>query len=1017
MPGTRQLQLTSPRSICALLVVLLATGWALLPNRYADCFSPTALAASTFVVTNTNDSGSGSLRQAILDANANAGADVINFNIGSGAQLITLASQLPAISDPLTIDGTTQPGFAGTPIIEVTAANQFAGDGLVITAGSSVVRGLVVNKFRGHASTIQGNGGNVVEGNYIGTDVSGTVAAANLQNGIFITGSTNNRIGGTTPGARNLISGNFGNGIHMALGASGNVVLGNYIGVNATGTNSLRNNNGVSLFNNASNNMIGGTSPTARNIISGNLGSGIDVEASDGNVVQGNFIGTNAAGDAAINNISTDVRVVGCSNTRIGGTTTTPGTTPGNVVLGIFVGGGSATLIQGNLIGTNAAGTAKLPTFGLGLVIWGDVIIGGSAPGTGNVISGFNTAISTGNFGGGSILGNFIGTDITGTRAIGNGTGVIIGGNIRDTKIGGTTASERNIISGNEIGIDMEFNNAIIKGNFIGTDISGTNALPNTVGGITVMSRSVGNVIGGTEPGAGNIIAFNSGSGISVSPDSFPNLSSTRNSIRGNSIHSNGVLGIDLGFDGVTVNDSGDTDSGPNNLQNHPTVLSVTTGSTTVIQGTLNSTVSGSFVIDFYGSGTCDPSGHGEGASFLGTAATSTDANGNASFSATLPVTLPAGQVVTATATDSLGNTSEFSVCHEDQAPGTVQFTSPFYNVAEQNGSASVTVTRTLGTATSAAVDYATSNGTATIGEDYMSSAGTLSFAPGETTKSFSVPIINDALDEDQETINLTLSSPTGGIVLGRNTSVINILDDDPRPSISINDITVGEGDSGSTVALFTLSLSAPSGRNVSVKFDTGNSSAQDGVDYQPVNNLMVTFNPGEKTKTVPVQVLGDVLVEPNESFFVVLSSAINATISDNVGVGTIIDDDTLVLSKETNSERAIALDSVLLTPDPFPIINTLNFSSDNRTRIMLFATGLKLMPGEDISMVTAQAETQAGVFPLTVEFVGKVPSFDWLTQLVIKLPDALANAGDVRVSITLRGISSNRVVITIRPT
>jgi Calx-beta domain-containing protein len=1020
MPRTDQPRFVFLRSSCTLLAVFFVVGWALLSNRFPAYLDTTAHATSTFVVTNSNDSGSGSLRQAILDANVNAGADIVNFSIGSGVQRITLASPLPIISDPLTIDGTTQPGFAGTPIIEVTSNGQVIGDGLTINAGNCVVRGLVLNQFRGAAALrIQSGGGSVIEGNYIGTDISGNLAAGNNQHGVFIVGSTSNRIGGTTPAARNLISGNFGNGINMGLGASGNVVQGNYIGVNAAGTGALPNENGVVLFNNADDNTIGGTSSTARNIISANRSDGVHIESdSDGNVVQGNFIGTNATGDVAINNISDNIQVLGCSNTRIGGTTAIPGAAPGNVVLGIFVIGGTGTSIQGNLIGTNAAGTARLSNFGLGVTIWGDVTVGGSTPGMGNVISGFNTGILTANSGGGSFLGNYIGTDITGTQAIGNDIGISIGSNIKDIKIGGTTAAERNIISGNGNGIELEFNNAIIKGNFIGTDVSGTNALPNTASGIAVRN-SFGSVIGGTEVGAGNIIAFNGRNGITVFPDSSPIFSSTNNTIRGNSIHSNMLLGIDLGADGVTLNDSRDVDSGPNGLQNHPIVLSVMAGTTSVIQGTLNSTASSSFTLDFYLSSACDPSGHGEGTTLIGTAATATDGNGNASFSTLLPILLSAGQVVTATATDSSGNTSEFSVCYEIGAPGTVQFTSTPYNVIEQNGVATITITRTLGNAGSATVDYATGIGTATAGADYTASSGTLNFAPGETTRSFTVPILDDSLDEAQESINLMLSSPTGGIVLGgRNTSVLNIIDNDPPPIITINDTTVGEGDSGSIDAVFTLTLSAPSGQNISVHLNTLSGSAQSGLDFQPVNHLTVAFNPGETTKTISVQVLGDVFVEDDEAFSVFLSSPIHVTLGDDTGVGTIInDDDALLLLTETNSERAIALDSVLFVPDPFPVFNTLNFSSDNRTRIMLFATGLKLLPGEDASSVTAQAEdSQGGVHPLTVEFVGNLPSFNSLTQLVIKLPEELANAGEVRVSISLHGTSSNRAIINIRP-
>src|SRR5215217_5345482 len=386
-----------------------------------------ANAALAFTVINTNDAGPGSLRQAIIDANANAGPDVIGFSVASGPQRIVLTSQLPTITDPLTIDGTTQPGFSGVPLIEIQPDGNVIGDGFRITGGNSILRGLILNNFRGHAITIETGGANVIEGNYIGTDATGSAAAANVQNGVFILSSSNNRVGGLTTAARNVISGNFGNGVHMALGASNNLVQGNYIGVNAAGTAALPNETGIVVFNKAPNNTIGGSTAAHRNVVSGNRSVGIVIESSNSNVVQGNFIGTNAAGNAAIRNISENFRVADSSNTLIGGSTATTGTAPGNVVLSIFVAGGVQTLIQGNLIGTNAAGTADITDSFFGLTVWGDAIVGGSTPGTRNVISGFGEGLSFANSGGGSVLGNFIGTDITGTVAIPNTTGISVG--------------------------------------------------------------------------------------------------------------------------------------------------------------------------------------------------------------------------------------------------------------------------------------------------------------------------------------------------------------------------------------------------------------------------------------------------------------------------------------------------------------------------------------------------------------------------------------------------------------
>jgi Calx-beta domain-containing protein len=974
-------------------------------------------AATGFVVTNTNDSGPGSLRQALLDANANAGADVITFSIGSGTQRITILSLLPAINEAVTIDGTTQPGFAGTPLIELTPEPNLLGDGLVITGGNSIVRGLVLNRFRGHAIRLETGGGNIIEGNYIGTDAAGAVSAFNYLNGVFISGSSGNVIGGNTAAARNVISGNLGNGISIASGGTGNTIKGNYIGVNAAGTAALPNETGLAVG--TANNTIGGSTVSARNVISGNRQDGVNISA-DGNVIEGNFIGTNAAGDAGLSNVLSNIRVGGSNNTRIGGLTSTPGAPPGNVVGGIFVVGGTGTLVQGNLIGTNAAGTAAITNSGIGISMWGDVIVGGSAPGARNIISGFTSGsgygVQTANSGGGSIIGNYIGTDITGTIAIPNKVGISNGTNTPDTKIGGTNVAERNIISGNGTGIQLDVRSAIVKGNYIGTDVTGTNALPNTSTGIAITGSAGGNVIGGTEAGAANIIAFNSSLGINIF--ALNSFSQNNNSIRGNSIHSNGFLGIDLNSDSVTINDAGDGDTGPNNLQNFPVVTSVSTGATTTIQGSLNSKANSSYTLDFYSNSACDASGHGEGATFLGSAALATDANGNANFNVNLPVQVPAGQVITSTATDATGNTSEFSVCFEIGAAGRVQFTSRFYSVDEPTPTATINVTRTLGTAGVASVDYATSNGTATAGADYTAVSGTLTFAVGETTKSFSVPIINDTLDETPiESVNLTLSNPTGGIVLGTDsTSVLNIADNDLPPSITFSDASAIEGDTGNTPMTFQLKLSGPSGQSLSVRFSTGSSTALGGTDYQTVFNQTIAFTPGEISKTVVVPVIGDLLVEGNEVFTVSLHNASNVTISRNFGFGTIVDDDSLLLMADTNN-RGIALDSPTFVRDPFAVTNPHNFAVDGSARIMLYALGAKLTAGEDATAFTAQAiDTQGNTYPLAVEFAGKVPSQEWLTQVVVKLAPELQNLGDIEVLIKVHGLTSNKVVIKIQP-
>jgi hypothetical protein len=164
----------------------------------------TADGATTFVVTRTDDSGPGSLRQAILDANANPGSDLLTFNIGTGLKTITLASKLPDVTDPVVIDGTTQPGFTGIPLIELNATDTDFNTVLTISAGNTTIRSLIINHFQNGAILLSDNGGNHIEGCYLGTDATGSMGTNSNGNAIAIS-SPNNVIGGTTPAARNVI--------------------------------------------------------------------------------------------------------------------------------------------------------------------------------------------------------------------------------------------------------------------------------------------------------------------------------------------------------------------------------------------------------------------------------------------------------------------------------------------------------------------------------------------------------------------------------------------------------------------------------------------------------------------------------------------------------------------------------------------------------------------------------------------------------------------------------------------
>ena len=234
-------------------------------------------------------------------------------------------------------------------------------------------------------------------------------------------------------------------------------------------------------------------------------------------------------------------------------------------------------------------------------------------------------------------------------------------------------------------------------------------------------------------------------------------------------------------------------------------------------------------------------------------------------------------------------------------------------------------------------------------------------------------------------------------------------------PTLSVADATTEEGDTGNKAIEFKISMSTESSQIVSFVATAQTGTATGNVDFG-AGSIALSFLPGQTSLMLTVFVIGDTSVEGTEQFFLNLSNPVNTTIADGQGIGTIVDDDVLILLTEENVQRAIALDSVLFTRDSFAVANTLNFSSDHRTRVAVFGIGLKLAQNENASAVTATAEdTQGTIRPLEVEFVGKVPNFDWLTQVVLKLNDQITLPGDIKIKITVHGATSNTVLVGLK--
>jgi uncharacterized repeat protein (TIGR01451 family)/CSLREA domain-containing protein len=481
------------------------------------------------------------LREAINASNTSPEAGTISFDIRDvpfgSVQTISPTSPLPDVTSPVTIDGYTEPGASPNTLdlkngddavllIELDGSLG-AGIGLNLTAPNIVVRGLVINRFFVGIRITSAQ--SQIEGNFIGVDPTGTVARPNVH-GVMIlsSGDIRNRIGGLVPAARNVISGNTQSAV-LTFVATDTIIQGNYVGVNAAGDAAIG--NGSVGFNaiRLTGGVVGG--PGAGNVISGNGGAG--VEAREG------------------------------------------------------------TLVQGNIIGTNAQMTAKVPNQDHGVQATGpNTHIGGSAPGTGNVIAGN-----------------------------------------KDATLGGV------------LFLEVAGSGFLLEGNWIGTTPAGPIGVPGVIGVL---------VNGSNSTVRNNEIASNTGWGVLV-------FGGSNTVVRGNSIHDNG-RGIDLAIDGATPNDPGDGDSGPNGLQNFPVVtLAGQSPAGTNVIGTLNSTASTAFDVEVFSSPACDPSGFGEGASFLGTFPVTTDSSGNASFDRFVDGAA-LGAAITATATGPEG-TSEFSAC------------------------------------------------------------------------------------------------------------------------------------------------------------------------------------------------------------------------------------------------------------------------------------------------------------------------------------------------------------------
>jgi hypothetical protein len=571
-----------------------------------------------FTVTNTLDAGPGSLRQAILSANAatTSTTNTINFDVGAGGvQTISPLSPLPAITHTVLIDGTTQPGTQTGPrvVLEGGSAGPSA-TGLILKASNSTVQELAIGDFAVAGIVVDGGSHDVISGDLIGVLPGGLLPRPNNNGVVLQNGANTNTIGGTTAAARDVISSNLQSGVVITgVGTRFNVIEGDYLGTDPTGLVELSNRlDGVDILSGASSNLVGGTVAAARNVISGNAALGLYIADSGttNNLVAGNFIGVDATGGRVLRNGLDGVGIVyAASSNTIGGMTAGDGNViSGNGGNGVFITdpGTMNNLVAGNDVGTDPTGSKALPNGYYGVDIIDNAshnTVGGTTPGARNVISGngdSGIAITDTGTTNNLVAGNFIGTSATGMSALPNGAdGVDIHFGASYNTIGGTTAAARNLISGNgNFGLfiaDTGTTNNLVAGNDVGVDITGGKALHNASDGVDIVYGASNNTIGGMTAGAGNVISGNGGDGLFIAnPGTMNNLiagDDIGTDLTGGIALPNGSNGVHIVY-GASQNTVGGTTPGARN------VISGNAQSGVRISdpGTANNVVAGDFI-------------------------------------------------------------------------------------------------------------------------------------------------------------------------------------------------------------------------------------------------------------------------------------------------------------------------------------------------------------------------------------------------------------------------------------
>ena len=740
--------------------------------------------------------------------------------------------------------------------------------------------GIDIEGYDDGLSTTQSAPNNAVYGNFIGTNAQNS-ALGNAGNGIRLGLRTSQTtIGQSGASGSNVIGFNGGSGIALVGTVPGPVtfttIRNNFIGVAANGSTAMPNQGGISVQN-ATSTFIGGVGSSDGNVISGNAGNGIQFLNSNFADIKGNFIGVDASGSFAVPNGGNGISSNGSPDLVIGGTNGR-NIIAGNGGNGISFLSTNNSFVQGNSIGTDASGNLVLGNGGNGIDVQGtNNSIGGAGIGQGNLIA-FNGGIGVTVSAGSS--GNAIRSNaIFGSGALGIDEGAV-GVTANDAGDSDGVQNYPVITSAKTLGTGTRIIGSLnsVAGTDFDLDFFSSSAADPTgfgEGQTPLISQSV------TTDNVGNA-TFNF-TVPAVPIGSFITATATRRiSPLNSSEFSQSVAVVTPTF---SLNDVSiaEGDSGTSNAVFTVTLTPPNTGT---ITSTVNFATSN-------GTATA-PS------DYTSTSGTLTFAPGVATQTISVPIigdtTIEADETFTVNlsgATNAvIGRATGTGTIVNDDSPA-ISINSGSVNEGDSgttNGSFTVTLSQP--SALTVTVDYATADGSATAPADYTSTAGTLTFAPGVTSRPLTIPVIGDTVIEPDENFAVNLSKPINATI-SQAQGTGTIVNDD-FAGLSINDVTIDEGDSGTSNATFTVTLSPSNRQTSTVDFATSDGSATAPSDYTSTSGTL-TFAPGVATQTIAVPIIGDRSVEANENFAVTLSNPLNATIGRARGVGTIRNDDTAI--------------------------------------------------------------------------------------------------------------------------